>query len=67
MRRSGREMSDPSDLRASQWLTRICGLGQPVALASEGSPADHTADGLRAAPSDAAARRVDSLPRDAIA
>ena len=38
MRQPGREMSDPSDLRASQWLTQICGLGQPVALASRGLP-----------------------------
>ena len=63
----GRRTSDPSDPRASQWLTQICGLGQPVALTSKGTPADHTADGLRAAPSDAAARRVDSVPQDAIA
>jgi hypothetical protein len=27
MRQRGREMSDPTDLRASQWLTQICGLG----------------------------------------
>ena len=38
MRHPGREMSDPSDLRASQWLTQICGLGQPVAVASRGPP-----------------------------
>lgn len=68
MRQPGREMSDPSDLRASQWLTQICGLGQPVWLwPLEGSPADHTADGLRAAPLESAARRVDRLPQDAIA
>ena len=67
MRQPGRRMSDPPDPRASQWLTQICGLGQPVALTTKGSPADHTADGLRAAPSDAAARRVDSAPQDAIA
>jgi hypothetical protein len=66
MRQPGRRMSDPSDLRASQWLTQICGLGQPVALASKCSPADHTADEQRAAPSDAAASRVDSLPQDTI-
>lgn len=68
MRHPGREMSDPSDLRASQWLTQICGLGQPVAVASRGPPRQISQQiRLRAAPSEAAARRVDSLPRDGIA
>lgn len=38
MRHPGREMSDPSDLIASQWLTQICGLGRPVAVTSKGPP-----------------------------
>lgn len=40
MRQPGRRMSDPSDPRASPWLTRICGLGQRVAFASKGTPAE---------------------------